>query len=366
MPRNPPNTVGISRATLPSPFLRKAAVISFLPALPLCIVHGVLSHDVVPALGLIPLFFSAVVSIFLLLVGRRRRRALPEAKGKGRQTGGVDEDLEGSVVGRGGDVSEREVVEGAEREPSGIEADVDGEDEEESLGHSVLTHRIVVFVADVVFASALMVVLVFTWIRTGRAGDRRPQLAMLAAYSTVPLLVNFLIHLYLAAREFATGMAISGLIEYTAWRAVPSDCPHCGSRLRPDSLPPIPWYETVSRPKVSLPQIKAPSIPRPALPAFKMPKFSALKCRVWKGPNWMRGQNQEYARLFVDEQQNEHDRYSDDPDGPFGEQSGSTTVVPKGSSAAPPVEEIVVGKKERRGKSSSPALFGQNDDASWP
>jgi hypothetical protein len=54
----------------------------------------------------------------------------------------------------------------------------------------VLTHRISVFVMDVVLAAGLMVVLVFTWIRTGRAGDRRPELAMLAAYSTVPLLVN--------------------------------------------------------------------------------------------------------------------------------------------------------------------------------
>lgn len=55
---------------------------------------------------------------------------------------------------------------------------------------SVLTHRILVFVVDVILAASLMVVLVFTWIRTGNGGDRRPKLAMLAAYSTIPLLVN--------------------------------------------------------------------------------------------------------------------------------------------------------------------------------
>jgi hypothetical protein len=175
-----------------------------------------------------------------------------------------------------------------------------------------------------------------------------------------------LIHLYLAAREFAAGLAIPGLIEYTAWRAVPPDCPHCGRRLRPDSLPPIPWYETVSRPTVTLPKIKAPSIPRPSLPAFKLPKFSGLKVREWKVPKWMRGRNEEYASLFVDDQQDERDRYRDDPDGPFGGQSGNTTVVATGSSGAPPVEEVVVGKKDRRGKSASnPALFG-DDDSSWP
>ncbi|KAK4100211.1 hypothetical protein N658DRAFT_473874 [Parathielavia hyrcaniae] len=357
----------ISRAALPNPFLRKAAVLAFLPALPLCIVHGALSHDLVPALGLIPLFFSACASLFLLLVERRRRGGYEsEGKGKGRGAGGVGDDLEGLVVGRGGDVSEHEVVVGGVEEgPSGIDADEDDDDAGERDGESVLTHRIVVFVADVVSAAALMVVLVFTWIRTGREGDRRPQLAMLAAYSTVPLLVNFLVHLYLAAREFVAGLAIPSLVEYTAWRAVPSDCPHCGSRLRPDSLPPIPWYETLSRPNVSLPQIKAPSIPQLSLPAFKMPNFPAMKSPEWKVPNWMRGRDQEYASLFVDEQQNEHDRYSDNPDGLFGEQAGSTTVVATGASAAPPVEEVVVGKKDRRGKSLSPALFGQ-DDASWP
>jgi hypothetical protein len=54
----------------------------------------------------------------------------------------------------------------------------------------VLTHRILVFVVDVILAAGLMVVLVFTWIRTGHKGSKRPELAMLAAYSTMPLLAN--------------------------------------------------------------------------------------------------------------------------------------------------------------------------------
>lgn len=166
------------------------------------------------------------------------------------------------------------------------------------------------------------------------------------------------IHLHLAAREVVAGLAIPGLIEYTAWRAVPPDCPHCGNRLRPDSLPPIPWYETVSRPNVSFPQVKAPSISRQQLPAFKLPKFSGLKV-----PKWMRGRNQEYTSLFVDDEQNERDRYSDDPEGHFGDSAGSTTVVATGSAGPAPVEEVVVGKKDKKARTGS-SLFGE-DDGSW-
>ncbi|KAK4153054.1 hypothetical protein C8A00DRAFT_43990 [Chaetomidium leptoderma] len=349
--------------TLASPLLRKTTILALFPALPLCITHGALAHDIVPALGLIPLSLSAGVSLFLLLRTRARccRR---RGKGRGRRSrhGYLDSDLDPDPeeVGEGaaaaadlgrdrGGGEEEEVASRSGLEP---DDDDDGDDEHdcERAGESVLTHRILVFVVDVILAAGLMVVLVFTWIRTRWAGDRRPELAMLAAYSTMPLLINFLIHLYLAARELVAGLAIPGLVEYTAWRAVPPDCPHCGSRLRPDSLPPIPWYETVSRPKVSLPQIKAPSIPRPSLPAFKAPKFSGLKGPgEWKVPNWLRGRNQEDASLFVDDEQNERDRYRDDPDAP----SGTTSVVATGSGGPALVEEVVVAKKDKRGNSGS-------------
>jgi hypothetical protein len=68
--------------------------------------------------------------------------------------------------------------------------------------------------------------------------------------------------------------------------------------------------------------------------------------------------------LFVDDQQRERDRYRDDLDGPFGEQSGSTTVV-TGSSGSP-VEEIVVTKKSGRSKSASNPAVSGHDGAYWP
>lgn len=182
----PQNSHGISATTLPSPLLRKAAILSFFPALPLCITHGALSGDIVPALGLIPLFFSASVSLFLVI--RARRRA---GSGKGKQRGRdpLDPDPE-EVAGLLG--AERDEGRDGDGDEEGDGDDERGEVEEG--GGEVLTHRILVFVVDVLLAAGLMVVLVFTWIRTdlrtGRRWDRGPELAMLAAYATLPLLVN--------------------------------------------------------------------------------------------------------------------------------------------------------------------------------
>ncbi|KAH6641300.1 hypothetical protein F5144DRAFT_127713 [Chaetomium tenue] len=377
--------------TLPAPLLRTTALLTFVPALPLCITHGALSRDIVPALGLVPLFFSSAVSLGLVLSARRRSRSGSDGgggedgggvggvggeggKGKGasRRLGG-EAGLEGLVAassaaaaaarGRGGDEWEEE---GGEESGLGV-----GEEEDYEDGGgggrrgSVLTHRILVFVVDVVLAAALMVVLVFTWIRTGHVGDRRPELAMLAAYSTMPLLANFLIHSYLAARELVAGLAIPGLVEYTAWRVVPADCPHCGHRLRPDALPPIPWYETVSRPKVSLPRITAPSISRPSLPAISVPKLSGFKGpREWKAPNWMRGRNAD-ASLFIDDEQNERDRYRDDPDAPFEGPPSTTTAVATGSAGPDSVEQVVVGKKDKKTRGSSTPAHVDDEVAIW-
>jgi hypothetical protein len=188
----PPQTESdISPTTLPSPLLRKIALLSFFPALPLCVVaHGALSHEIVPALGLIPLFFSAATSLFLLLSARRETHG----KGKGRQSVSVvegEDDLEALIGGRehGDRVrDEEEDVGGRELEPGSDEGD---EDEGVDGKTSMLTHRIVVFVVDVVLAAGLMAVLVFTWLGTGRSQHRpRADLAMLVAYSTMPLLGN--------------------------------------------------------------------------------------------------------------------------------------------------------------------------------
>lgn len=81
----------------------------------------------------------------------------------------------------------------------------------------------------------------------------------------------------------------------------------------------------------------------------------------------MKGRSQEHASLFVDDDQNERDRYQDDPDDTIGRPSSHTHVIATGSAdPAPVVEEVVVGRKDnKRGKNgSSPALFGE-EDPSW-
>ncbi|KAM5355533.1 hypothetical protein ACJ41O_002179 [Fusarium nematophilum] len=160
--------------------LRIITIASFLPAFPLCLAHGILSHNPVPAVGLVPLALSAGGGTFLL-------RA------------------------RNGD--------------------------EDGRPHR-LSHPVLVFVCDVILATALMVVLVFTWIGKGHSAS----LSMLAAYATIPLLVNFFIHLLLALQSLYSGLAIHSLVQWLAWRTLPPDCPHCSHRLRPD-FPELPWLE---------------------------------------------------------------------------------------------------------------------------
>jgi hypothetical protein len=116
--------------------LRIVGAASFVPAFPLSIAHGVLSSSPVPAVGLVPLAFSASVGIFLI-----------SREAKAKQTSSE---------------------EGAEGE------------------RQISPHPVLVFAVDAVLAAALMVVLVLTWIRT--AGPA--SLAMLAAYTTLPLFIN--------------------------------------------------------------------------------------------------------------------------------------------------------------------------------
>lgn len=122
--------------------LRIAAVVSFVPSFALCIAHGVLSHNPVPAVGLVPQAVSVVTSIALLRTAGYRQEA----------------DVE-SIESEG---------------QSGISI------------RAVLTHPIVVFIHDVILAAALMIVLVFTWTHHGRSAS----LSMLAAYATLPILTS--------------------------------------------------------------------------------------------------------------------------------------------------------------------------------
>ena len=57
--------------------LRVVAVASFVPAFPLLLAHGIVSHSPVPATGLVPLAFSAGFSLFILR--RRARRQAPQS-----------------------------------------------------------------------------------------------------------------------------------------------------------------------------------------------------------------------------------------------------------------------------------------------
>lgn len=47
-------------------FLRKTTILVFPPAFILCLIHGIISGIAVPALGLIPLFGSAILGSFLM------------------------------------------------------------------------------------------------------------------------------------------------------------------------------------------------------------------------------------------------------------------------------------------------------------
>lgn len=126
--------------------LRMASIASFLIAFPLCIAHGALSHTTAPAVGLVPLGTSASVALWFLL--RRPRRSDNQAAGESADSSG-----------------------------------------DQTTEHSAEARRpILVFFVDAVHAVALMVVLVFTWIHSRRKGNA--ALSMLAAYATIPLLVN--------------------------------------------------------------------------------------------------------------------------------------------------------------------------------
>ncbi|KAI1079250.1 hypothetical protein F5B20DRAFT_544178 [Whalleya microplaca] len=242
---------------------------SFLVAFPLCLAHGVVSHSPVPAVGLVPLAASAAVNVFLV-----SRQAKPRSSGDSVEHG-----------------------EGVDADETPAETD-----------HPVLT-----FAVDTILAAALMIVLVFTWIRLGS----RAELAMLAAYSTIPLLVSFFSHLYLAVRELFIGLALHDLTQWLAWQIVPPDCPDCGHRLRPSSPPPAPWFQ-------SLPKLRFP-----ALPTVPTPE--------WKAPAWLRGRRR-YTAVPVDD---EEDRYRDDPE----EGEPSTRVQ------EPEVVDVV-RSKHKKGKDS--------------
>ncbi|KAK4174861.1 hypothetical protein QBC36DRAFT_242427 [Triangularia setosa] len=350
---------------------RLITALSFLPALPLLIAHGVISQNVIPAVGLAPLFVSACVGVFLLMqLKKKERRQKRVVSG-----GGYRDHVEGHRRQHGQHGQRGRIT------PSDEDEDGDGEEKD-----SVFTHRILIFLVDAGLAAGLLVVLGLTVIETitgkpyhhgkpaedgGEDGEvsspepaprddlRRAELVMLAAYGTIPLLVNCGIHFYLAIRELIAGLAIHGLIQYTAWQVLPPDCPHCGGTLRPEATPDIPWYETVSAPSITVPIV---SLPEVAAPNVSIPKWQ------WKTPAWLsRKQSEDFggtdedASLFVDDA----DRYRDDT---TEDEAASTTGIVAGTASVGPgpvVEEVVKGKKDKKKRSSSGSGYYE-DEAGWP
>lgn len=274
-------------AGLGSRSLRIVSIATFLPAFPLCIAHGALSHSAVPAIGLLPLAVSSGLGVFLL--SRYREKKEEQQNNEGHNEEAQQEE------GRSFSVEAQAATPPPEEQE---------QDDDTSPWHS----PVLIFFLDLIVAVALMIVLVSTWIRTSTGKDNG-QLAMLSAYGTLPLLVNFLIHLYLAVRALSAGLALRDLTHYLAWQVVPPDCPDCGRRLRPESPPKMPWFESVSFPKL-------------------------------KVPNWLKPAPQEegYARLFVDGQET---RYRDDPE--HDEHGESSTRVEEPA-------EVEVVRKNGKGK----------------
>lgn len=157
--------------------LRAVTIATLIPAFPLCIVHGALSNRPVPAVGLVPLFFSAGTSLFLLARHAKHQR---EQTASGRPAGADGgEDGESEPEREQEREQEQERDRDRDREHEGASAPPD----DDAKGWPIL-----VFFWDLVLAAALMTVLTFTWLCTRYEGDA--SLSMLAAYATLPLLVN--------------------------------------------------------------------------------------------------------------------------------------------------------------------------------
>ncbi|KAI2472357.1 hypothetical protein F4781DRAFT_12660 [Annulohypoxylon bovei var. microspora] len=303
--------------------LRIATAATFLPAFPLLLAHGVVSSSPAPAVGLVPLAFSASTSIFLLSRQSARKQREPEPER--------------------GDVGE----EGQEREPEldqepGLEQEFAQQPQERPdapAPTSNRSHPILVFAVDTILAAALMVVLVFTWIDSSSGSTNSAETAMLAAYGTIPLLINFFIHLYLAVREFSRGLAIPGLTQYLAWQVVKPDCPDCGRRLRPDAPPSLPWVEETSLPRPNFKKFK-----------LKLPTIPKVKAPEWKTPAWLQNRGARgYTSLFgaTNDEEATTTPYRDDPE------EGEPSTLPEDPETTEPEVVDVVGKKARKlGKNS--------------
>ncbi|KAI1806513.1 hypothetical protein F4811DRAFT_510262 [Daldinia bambusicola] len=336
--------------------LRIVTAATFLPAFPLCVAHGVVSGSPAPAVGLVPLAFSAGAGIFIN--SRQSRSKQPSSEPEPEP----QPELERGDAGES--ALEQEYERGPETEdtPQSREASDAPTPAPALASKSTPAHPFLVFAVDSILAAALMVVLVFTWIDSSSGSTNSAETAMLAAYATIPLLINFLIHLSLAVRELSRGLAIPRLTQYLAWQAVPPDCPNCGHQLRPDAPPRMPWLDEASLPrphnlnlnlKTKLKSVK-----------WKLPTVPKVKAPGWKTPAWFRNRGARgYAPLFVSTDPHHHDDDDDDveeetdvPVAPYRddpEAGGPSARLEDPETPQPEVIEIVGKKSKKLSRNSS-------------
>ncbi|KAF2796920.1 hypothetical protein K505DRAFT_358888 [Melanomma pulvis-pyrius CBS 109.77] len=125
--------------------LRAISIATFPPAFLILLIQGIVSHGVLPALGILPLFFSSAFSALLLA----------NEKKCGCQSSG-------------------------------------------------LTGTPIHFVFDVLLAIGLLVLLILTWIFLP---DSSGEMIMLGTYGTNFLLCNFLVHVYFTAQQLSEAIA---------------------------------------------------------------------------------------------------------------------------------------------------------------
>ncbi|KAK1835865.1 hypothetical protein QBC39DRAFT_249600 [Podospora conica] len=262
--------------------LRGISVASFLPAFFLCIIAGAETGDAVPAVGIIPHFFSSALGIAVLISLRQQRQ---QPKGiQPAPRGGGDGDEEAHIGSDDGD---------------------DGDPPR-------LKHSFLVFLADVILATSLLIVLVATWAQWHHNFWRGwADHVMLLTYATVPLILNACIHIILALQEFIDGTGIAGLLCFRA-----RDCPHCGNHIDvAAAAAEAPLFATARPP----PWLRG-SGARIKLPDPSVMKVSSRTAHAagWNAPPWAAVREQRDAVLRAQRDAVVRERYRDDGEGAGG------------------------------------------------
>lgn len=148
--------------------LRIVTAVTFIPAFPLCVAHGAISKNPLPAVGLVPLAFSAGVGILLASRQSAKQRQQPPPPEPEQLVDGGEE--------------------GLRQEPENTQSPWQTPDV--SPPTRTQNRSLLVFAVDTVLAAALMVVLVLTWINSSQGRIRSATAVMLASYATMPLLLN--------------------------------------------------------------------------------------------------------------------------------------------------------------------------------